>query len=248
MDPDLLSCRTTTSRCWLCGSTVELTGEHKIKRKDIAREQKDYPLRWRSEGQPDKFIQGPNSNLLKFPQSLCKNCNSSRSQSIDRSYDCFRDELSERKLNDGELLTLDERSASLGTLRYFGKHLGCQVQYNRFPLPHRLSRFVIGASNKSCVSVTVGTAPFIFVPEDGSPLQNIDAISQLTAFSSGKRQLSKLNYQAAFMNAGYHFVVRMELTYVETLEARWLYFPRMKLGQISAESVEGRMLGLPPQE
>lgn len=244
----MFSFQSSSNCCWLCGSKSQLTGEHKIKKKDLTRGKKQYPLKLELKGTREEIIQGPNAKLLKFSDALCKKCNSSRSQEMDRAYDKFRDALNENAPHSDPIIKADSQTASVDTHRYFGKHLGCQLQYNKFPIPRRLVLFVQGQRNLPCFSVSMAVAPFVFAPDDGGPIQHIDGISQVAIFPSNAQYFSRLNFQSAFMNAGLHFIIRMELSILETLEFRCIFLRRSKLNEVLAASDEGKILGLPQQD
>lgn len=85
-------------KCWWCESS-DLSREHKYKKSDIKREYfSDQEIHDRVKinlvsikdlSEKGKAVQGPNSNAIKFEANICKNCNNSRSQSFDFSYDKF---------------------------------------------------------------------------------------------------------------------------------------------------------------
>ena len=151
--------RRTTNICWICSSTGKLTGEHKIKKTDLRRHDLTQPKYLMLPGKV-QIIQGLNSNLLKFPNSICATCNNKRTQKADRSYDAFMGE----KANSLELTPLREATSDYSQVsyvtlthraelaRYFAKHLGCALVYQNFPVPLRLSRFVAGKTSSVCIS------------------------------------------------------------------------------------------------
>lgn len=125
--------------CWWCGQNAN-SREHKYKRTEIKRTFGDGP--YRGDTAPVRVydsemyaVQGPRSNQLLFEKSLCSDCNSSRSQPFDRSYDQFIGFLDQ---NRQQLLILQEidwaevygtnwRKTSLELLKYFVKHACCRL-------------------------------------------------------------------------------------------------------------------------
>ena len=141
-DHSLITCRVYENVCWICGSASELTGEHKIKKTDLERYSVSKPRFQTIDGRVDKPIQGPNSKLLKFNNSICKYCNNTGTQTADRSYDAFM--LKEAGVitceSDVErIFTRPEDDRHLNLMgrvelaRYFGKHLGCALWYQKIP-------------------------------------------------------------------------------------------------------------------
>ena len=205
--------------CWICGSTEQLTGEHKIKKADLKRHQAVGPKFRRVETGEEQTIQGLNSKLLKFENSICARCNNQTTQAADRSYDAFRNDDSEaicitseelavaKNLNRESKLNFSHR---IELARYFAKHLGCSLGYQKFPIPRRLSKFVEGRSSKLCISVSTRIAPFWWHDEFGKivPLNGLGG-AILRLHSSPIRL--PLLYQSAYMTDGIQYVIKMRL-------------------------------------
>lgn len=155
----------SSNYCCLCGSTEDLTGEHKIKASAI-----------RAEFGADKMIighfgesienvrnvQGPKSKNLHFEAQICRTCNSERTQAADREFDNFH-RLARAKLNKGEdpseVFELDRYAegseAYLNVFRYFAKLLCCHIAGVHGPRSFRLSRFAISEVDANCVWLDV---------------------------------------------------------------------------------------------
>lgn len=153
------------SRCCLCNSKTELTGEHKIKAAALKNEFGKQKLQlFRSDNLLEQglFIQSTKSKHLKFEKSICGKCNSSRTQAADIEFDRFRG-LVEGLLNKGDDLNtafkqkryVENREAYLNVLRYFAKLLCCQAAAAQAPIPKRVSRFAISTSDDNPILVSI---------------------------------------------------------------------------------------------
>ena len=248
--------RRTPNICWICGSTEQLSGEHKIKKTDLKRHPVvELRLRKIVSGQ-EQPIQGLNSKLQKIENSICKRCNNQTTQKADQSYDAFR-------LEDCNTVrtTLDELASDQDTsverevvfghrlelARYFGKHLGCALDYQRFPVPRRLSRFVRGRSNAVCISLSTRVAPFWWQDETGEigPLNGLGGA--LLLLHPGPFHLP-FAYQSAYMTDGVQFIVKMRLSLPEAVEIRLLYQQRMGSLKTSFDNEDAKHRGLPYDE
>lgn len=230
--------RRTPDFCWICDANENLTGEHKIKKTDLQRHPVMEPKLIKVESGEEQPVQGLNSKLLKFENSICARCNNQTTQKADRSYDAFRHEDSETVRTTPEKLA---SAQNLGTerefdfahrvelARYFGKHLGCALDYQKFPIPRRLSRFVGGISDAICISLSTRVAPFWWQEETGEigPLNALGGAILL--LRSGPLHLP-FAYQSAYMTDGVQFIVKMRLSVTEAMEIRILY--QQKLGRL----------------
>ena len=154
------------SRCCLCNSRTELTGEHKIKAAALKNEFGKQKLQlFRSDNSLEQglLIQSTKSKHLKFGKSICGKCNSSRTQAADIEFDRFRGLVEEIWNKKGDLNTAfkqkryaENREAYLNVLRYFAKLLCCQAAAAQAPIPKRVSRFTIGTSDANPILVSIG--------------------------------------------------------------------------------------------
>ena len=135
------------NKCWICLRPAD-SSEHRIKKSDMIRAfgrggyKGEYaPVHIREDVHTD--IQGPNSKTLKYSKSLCRYCNSTRTQPLDRAYDCFMD-----WVMDNEALVLDKRVIDFhdvygsrmevgqrNLFQYFAKSLGCKIVSSKRPVP-----------------------------------------------------------------------------------------------------------------
>lgn len=153
------------SRCCLCNSKAELTGEHKIKAAALKNEfgnQKLQLLRSDNSLKQGLFVQSTKSKHLKFKKSICRKCNSSCTQAADIEFDRFRG-LVEESLNKEDDLNavfkqkryVENREAYLNVLRYFAKLLCCQAAAAQAPISKRVSRFAISISDDNPILVSI---------------------------------------------------------------------------------------------
>lgn len=230
----MLFTKYTESVCWICCSRGPLTGEHKIKRTDL-RKDGVFPRYFEGKGKKRK-LQSENAKLLKFPDCICERCNNERTQQADHAYAQFRDASNQTIL---KTVTTEVSKLELSTsapptkyelelLRYFAKHLGCMLDYNKFPVPRRLASFVRSKSNSPCVSVSFQAAPFKYQETEDGQIHTLSSIGQIV-FGCGKAWLpNDAWYQTAFTNAGLQFAIRMELSRFEGREVRTAFIRRGK--------------------
>ncbi|MFI9112741.1 hypothetical protein [Streptomyces venezuelae] len=105
---------------------------------------------------PD-YIQGPNSDKLKFPKVLCANCNNSSSQAFDLAYEAFSNYLRENSsVVDGgfrfkfsDVYGFDWRIRREELVRYFVKHVGCRLAEAGIAVPEALIDFMNGKGRRA---------------------------------------------------------------------------------------------------
>jgi hypothetical protein len=149
----VLSRRANQDRCWWCGADAD-SREHKLKKSDLVREfgrQFPEPLVRIREGREEP-IQGPNSTLVKFKRTMCAQCNNSRSQPFDQTYDRFVEHLRDRERHILASRSIDLRSvygpaweqSRDDLLRYVVKHIGCRLSENEIEVPASFRDFLDG--------------------------------------------------------------------------------------------------------
>lgn len=140
--------------CWICGK-LATTGEHKIKKSLFTEIYGDGPylkddsMFHAKEGNVRK-IQGPNSGLIKYPNSLCSNCNNTMTQPFDLAYDIFfryilTNEsaiLGVRMIDFKEIYGDDYQLNQLNLFKYFVKLLGCDISNAGFTVPQELKELL----------------------------------------------------------------------------------------------------------
>lgn len=149
--------------CCLCGSTSNLTGEHKFKRSILKQEFSGEPMAIGTFGGTGfRHAQGPKSTQLHFDSRLCALCNGARTQPADREFDAFHKMVDQLARADQELdLVFSDSRYVIGSqeylnvFRYFAKILCCHIAEVGGPRPTSLSKFAIGESDRNIVSLRV---------------------------------------------------------------------------------------------
>ncbi|UWQ17331.1 hypothetical protein [Jannaschia sp. M317] len=163
-----------SAKCWICGSSGPLSGEHKIKKSDLKRSGFSHGL-W-GDGKRKYKIQGLNSKYLKFPNSICQKCNNSDTQASDKAYDALQTVLPEmlmqlfvedKKIYDSLAWIPIDLSGAQEVAKYFAKHLGCAARYQTFPIPKRLPAYMAGIERRMPIVVAVRKSPLKFEDESG---------------------------------------------------------------------------------
>lgn len=153
--------------CWICNASAD-TREHTIKQSDIRRlfghgpYDKGNRLARTDEARNKKIIQSEDSVHIKYQRSLCKYCNSTRSQPWDQAYDKFMDFIQvhgqrvkqTRKINLCDIMTGHGRQLAITLYSYFVKAFGCQlVEHGRRP-PLDLSEYLLGRRSNTGLVLT----------------------------------------------------------------------------------------------
>ena len=148
--------------CWWCRSRPADTGEHKYKQSDLSELMgDDDQLYWGQDGGSQlRPIRGKSGitrdryRVVKFPKSLCGDCNNRRSQPLDQSYQLYstyvrtqpgvadRDGVDFRAIYGRDW---PQRVPDLA--RYHAKHFGCRLVRDRVPVPPSLRAFLDGAAD-----------------------------------------------------------------------------------------------------
>lgn len=152
----MLYAATSRGLCWWCGNRAADSREHKLKRSDLIRQfgAGPYPELVSQKEAKLRHVQGPNSVLAKFRQTMCAKCNNERSQPFDLAYDKFTTYLHARERH-----VLASRSVDLravygrdewehgrdGLLRYMAKHVGCRLAENGIEVPETIRHYLDGA-------------------------------------------------------------------------------------------------------
>lgn len=157
------------TKCCLCGSPKNLTGEHKIKAAALRREFGKEKLMVGVSGELSrgmKLAQSANSKNLKFKVRICETCNTSRTQQADREFDRFHDLVS-RKIKDGQApervfsseIYQEGSDAFLNIFRYFAKLLCCQIAEVAGPIPTQIAQFAIGENSLNRIWLEIKIDP-----------------------------------------------------------------------------------------
>lgn len=137
-------------KCWICGAPAT-TGEHKLKRSLIATINGRGPYQGSNEmshvlEDGIRKLQGPDSDLIKYQNVLCAECNNERSQRFDRAYDDFfsfiltneKEILARRIIDLASVYKTEWRQRQTYLYKYFVKLFGCDLAANGMPVPRDL--------------------------------------------------------------------------------------------------------------
>jgi len=250
----LIFTKLTSECCWICGTNEGLSGEHKIKKSDLKKTPDNLPGILKGYKGQEKPIQGLNSKLLKFDNSICATCNNQKTQQADRSYDEFRDHSTEKIMSilnkTADAIDIAEVSdfnnaGRLELARYFAKHIGCQIDHNKFPIPCRLSRFVNREIDKACVSVKIRLAPWLWQDSLTGDLRPLNGVGGIVLVFTGNVISLPSYYQTAYMTGGLQFIVTMKLNKLEALDI-WIYHSiRMGKAKPEISNERAKHLGFP---
>jgi hypothetical protein len=134
-----------TMHCWICGSIAE-TREHMIKASDLSalfgRITTSKPLYRKVSNQPRELVQGVKSKKLTFQTKLCAQCNNTRTQPHDKSWEALALFIRKRAtaIQPGEVIrparAFDHglRPGLLGVHLYFVKLTGCLFHDAKVPI------------------------------------------------------------------------------------------------------------------
>lgn len=131
--------------CWICGNVAD-SGEHKIKKsllkKVFCNGFKNKSIRHIKYGKEYK-LPGPNSDKIKFKKVICSQCNNSKTQLSDASFDIFLDfiikyyeDITKKRMIDfKEIYQENFPEGQTNLFKYFVKIFGCDLSENGFLVP-----------------------------------------------------------------------------------------------------------------
>ena len=150
--------------CWWCGGIAD-SSEHKIKRTDLIEVYGKGPFLDEEKlfyvvDEKSLPVQSAKSDFIKFKRSLCKECNNSRSSVFDKDYSCF---ISYIKSHYNEILNTQEvnfktifgehwLSKKQNVIRYYLKHIGCQLSSDGISVPKEIKEFLNGSDKCDCLN------------------------------------------------------------------------------------------------
>lgn len=152
-------------QCCLCGSSEDLTGEHKVKASTIRSLFSGEPMMIGSfnKGDRPRHAQSSKSKAFHFRSKICAACNSNRTQNADLEFARF-DEVTRELLAQGAdpASVFDEPRYAVGNtpylnvFRYFAKVLACHIAEVGGPRFTALVDFAIGRSDINIVILQMG--------------------------------------------------------------------------------------------
>jgi hypothetical protein len=157
-----------TDHCCLCGSSDDLTGEHKIKAstlRSIFDGETMMMGHFDGTSQP-RLVQSAKSKAVHFGIRLCMPCNSTRTQAADLEFARF-DELARRLQAQGAdpSTAFDNPRYALGTteyldvFRYLAKILACHIAEVGGPRLCTLTDFAIGRADRNVIRLSMDADP-----------------------------------------------------------------------------------------
>lgn len=174
--------------CWWCGKTTKITKEHKYKKTDLELLYgKNYPkgervsnTKFKTYGK-GQLLQSSNSKIAKFQKNICADCNGSKSQPFDKSYQeliqyYYRNRnriKDQRSISLIEIFGSNWKESMLNVQRYIGKHIGCRLAEKKIKFEDdNLIAFLNGESSNKNLKITFQIKPYYF----GSAEDPIDFI------------------------------------------------------------------------
>ena len=132
-------------KCWICGQIAD-SSEHKIKKSTLKKVYGDefrYSQMLHIKDGNSTFIQGPDSKKIQYLKTICKDCNGTRTQEYDRSYDTFFDYVQKESLKIIEKRIIDFYDVygeefvinQLNLFKYLVKNFGCDLVYTGLEVP-----------------------------------------------------------------------------------------------------------------
>ncbi len=156
------------SRCCLCGSTENLSGEHKVKASELRSIfGRDPMVIGHFDGvEAPRLAQGPKSREFHFAAKLCGKCNSTRTQPADHEFVRFHRDAMALLLsgkNPGDLFLQDrykiDSQPYLNVFRYLAKLMVCQIAESEGPRPLPVASFARGSSNRNTIKLFIDEDP-----------------------------------------------------------------------------------------
>ncbi|MDQ0808744.1 hypothetical protein QFZ63_000458 [Streptomyces sp. B3I7] len=145
--------------CWWCRVRPATTGEHKFKRSSLARLMGESQMLIWGNGESKRELRGKTGitrdryGVVKFPKSMCGECNNEKSKPLDGAYDIYEEYVRSHLLRVTAALDLGEiygnewREQARNLARYHAKHFGCRMVRGGVPVPQSLRDFLDGAED-----------------------------------------------------------------------------------------------------
>lgn len=131
----------TTVPCWICGDPAD-SGEHKAKKTDLKDEfgpvTQSQPLFLNDATNKNRAVGSLKSDYLKWPKTMCRQCNGTRTQPYDTAWECLSRQLRNRPglklgkvVRANRIFQYDSRRSLLDVHLYFVKAFGCALRAAR---------------------------------------------------------------------------------------------------------------------
>ena len=130
----------------MCNENIANSKEHKYKNSDLKFFKKIIDNSIIAKEGHYKYINGIDSNLLKYDFVLCKECNNIKSKTIDNDYDIFS-ERNIKRLN-LNIETIHFENEKLNFYRFLVKNFCCRLSNNKIEISKDLIDFV----NSKCTT------------------------------------------------------------------------------------------------
>jgi len=226
----------TDSVCFLCGGAKDLTGEHKIKRSLIDFHSETGSTVFNSAQRPQPFFcQSPRSKHFHFSSKLCRSCNSSLTQSADRSFDRLHKQLfklcSENPHVDIAKYVSSRFKIEPDSYRYFAKFLCGIMADSTLPRPVPIANFALGTTSSNPIKLNIINMANSSEQRDNSFVASHGGLE--VGLDKNKRFVTKFVSGLQFGPIRYEFCA--ELRWIEKIELE-LFFPRV--AQLARESIK----------
>jgi hypothetical protein len=173
-------------KCWICGEKAT-TGEHRTKRTDLRAEFSEpvqaQRLYYHDNNRKNRIVQSLNSDILKFPKSLCAYCNNTRTQPHDFAWATFSDGIRHRQprvsvgsvVRANRIFRYNTAAHMLNVHLYFVKLIGCHVVEHNIAVDlNPLSQAIL--NNHACANIFLKLGiPSGFAGEPWIGASNADA-------------------------------------------------------------------------
>jgi len=126
--------------CWMCDENIANSKEHKYKNSDLKFFKKYINDSIIAKEGHYKYINGIDSNLLKYDFVLCEDCNNIKSKSIDNDYDIFSEKYIKHLNLNVESICFEKEK--LNFYRFLVKNFCCRLSINRIEISKDLIYFV----------------------------------------------------------------------------------------------------------
>lgn len=126
--------------CWMCNKNIANSKEHKYKNSDLKFLKKKIVDSIIAKVGSYKYINGIDSNLLKYDYVLCVECNNKNSKKIDNDYDVFSEKYI--KHFNLEIESIFFKNEKLNFYRFLVKNFCCRLASNKIKISSDLIDFV----------------------------------------------------------------------------------------------------------